>query len=190
MSTRYQADPSHSRFTVQAFATGLLSMFAHSPTFAVRDYAADVMLDPGTFDGARVQLSARADSLQVLDQVRPADRADIEGRMRQEVLQTATFPEVRFDGDRWMAGPIAPNEYRLRIAGQLALHGTVRPREIDATVQIFGDGIRLTGECPLNLSEYGIRPVTALGGAIQLRDQLRVAFDLVCWKDGQKPEGL
>ena len=37
---RYRIDPGRSRFTVQAFATGLLSAFAHSPTFAVRDFRA------------------------------------------------------------------------------------------------------------------------------------------------------
>jgi hypothetical protein len=40
MSTRHQIDAGRSRFTAQAFAGGLLSFFAHSPKFAVRDFAA------------------------------------------------------------------------------------------------------------------------------------------------------
>jgi hypothetical protein len=32
-------------------------------------------------------------------------------------------------------------------------------------------------------TDYGIRPVTALGGAIQLRDQLRLSFDIVAWRE-------
>ncbi len=190
MMTRYPIDPSHSRFTVQAFATGLLSLFAHSPTFAVGDYSGEVVLTAGTFDDARLQVTARADSLTVLDPVRPSDRADIEGRMRQEVLQTPAYPEVRFESERWSASALASDQFRLHIDGQLALRGTVRSQDVEASVHVYGDGIRLAGGCPLWLSAYGIRPVTALGGAIQLKDRLRVAFDLVCWKNGQKPEGV
>ena len=39
MTTRYRFDPSLSRFTVRAFASGLLSFVGHSPTFAVRQFA-------------------------------------------------------------------------------------------------------------------------------------------------------
>ena len=34
-----------------------------------------------------------------------------------------------------------------------------------------------------------MKPVTALGGAIQMNDRLLVAFDLAAWKDGCRPEG-
>ena len=45
MMTRYRLDPGQSRFTVQAFATGMLSFLAHSPTFAVRAFRGDVEID-------------------------------------------------------------------------------------------------------------------------------------------------
>ena len=50
-------------------------------------------------------------------------------------------------------------------------------------------GVRLTGESTLRLSDYRIRPVTALAGAIRLNDELRLVFDLVAWKHGCDPEG-
>jgi hypothetical protein len=37
-TVRYVFDPSVSRFTVQAFATGLLCAFGHNPTIAIRDF--------------------------------------------------------------------------------------------------------------------------------------------------------
>jgi hypothetical protein len=43
---------------------------------------------------------------------------------------------------------------------------------------VYDDGVRLAGASRLLLSEYGIRPVTALGGAIKLKDELKVSFDL------------
>jgi hypothetical protein len=37
MAVHYRLNPGESRFTVQAFASGLLSFLGHSPTFAIRD---------------------------------------------------------------------------------------------------------------------------------------------------------
>ena len=41
---KFQIDPSASRFTVQAFATGLLSSFGHNPTIGMRDYDGEMNL--------------------------------------------------------------------------------------------------------------------------------------------------
>ena len=46
MPARYRLDPAHSRFTVQAFAAGMLSFLGHNPTFAVRDFQGEVRFDP------------------------------------------------------------------------------------------------------------------------------------------------
>jgi polyisoprenoid-binding protein YceI len=185
----YRPEPAHSRFTVQAFAGGLMSFLAHSPTFLVRDFAGEFRLDPDPLAGASLQLTARADSLTLVDRVRPADREEIEGRMRAEVLETRLYPEIRFGSTEISGRPAAAHEYQLRINGRLSLHGATNPLGVDAQLQVYTDGVRLSGEFPLRLSEYGIRPVTALGGAIRLNDTLRVAFDLVAWKEGCRPEG-
>jgi polyisoprenoid-binding protein YceI len=185
----YRFDPGHGRFTVQGFAGGMLSFLAHSPTFAVRGYAGELRLDDGSLRTARLQVTVRADSLELLDRVKPADRADIEGRMRGEVLEVGRYPEIRFEAGDVSSSPAGEGQYRLRINGRLTLHGVTNPVTLDAQLLAYSDGVRLVGESPLPLSEYRIRPVTALGGAIHLNDRLRVAFDLAAWKDGCGPEG-
>jgi polyisoprenoid-binding protein YceI len=184
MTARYRVDPGPSRFTVQGFATGLLSVFAHSPTFAVRNFAGEVEFDDGRFEQGRLVLTARSDSLELVDAVRPADRAEIQGRMRGEVLEVGAFPEIRLESADVSARPVAGNRYRLLINGVLALHGVANRQVLEAEMLAFDDGIRVTGETVVRLSDYHVRPVTALGGAIRLRDELRVAFDLAVWKEG------
>ena len=184
MSAHYRLDPGHGRFTVQAFASGLLSFLGHSPTFAVRDFVGEMRFDPTTPSNVGLELVVRADSLALLDNVRPADRADIEGRMRGEVLETSAYPEIRFRGDEVSAGRVDGSTYRFRLAGKLSLHGVTHPHAVDAEVRLYDDGLRLAGGSQLRPSDYGIRPVTALGGAIRLRDELRVAFDLGAWREG------
>jgi polyisoprenoid-binding protein YceI len=179
MMIRYQFDPNRSQFQVQAFAAGMLSFFAHSPTFAVRDFSGGVQFEGGTVTGMRLRLVVNAGSLELLDRVRPADRAEIETRMRREVLEIATDPEIAFESAEVEAETIARGRSRLRIVGLLALHGVTRPQAAQAELVVYDDGIRLGGESRLLLSGYGIRPVTALGGTIRLKDELKVSFDLV-----------
>jgi polyisoprenoid-binding protein YceI len=163
----------------------MLSFLGHSPTFAVRDFAGDVGWDTATSGMARLQLVAKADSLDLVDNVRSTDREEIVGRMRREVLDTTAYPEIRFEAVEVAASRTAPNQYRLRISGPLSLHGTVHRETVEADLLVCDDGVRLKGEFPLRLSDYRIRPVTALGGAIRLQDQLRLSFDIVAWRSGQ-----
>jgi polyisoprenoid-binding protein YceI len=178
MATRYRLDPARSTFTVQGFATGLLSFFAHSPTFAVRDFAGVLEFAGEAVAGLRLDLTVKADSLELVDRVKAEDRAEIERRMRTEVLETAAYPEIRFQAGAVANERLGPGRYRVRLAGPLALHGVTREHQADAELLIFDDGVRLRGECVLRLSDYRIRPVTALAGAIKLKDDLKVSYDL------------
>jgi polyisoprenoid-binding protein YceI len=174
---RYKIDPSRSRFTVQAFAAGLLSAFAHSPTFAVRGYGGEMHLG-STAQSLELELSVNPGSLELEDRVSDSDRREIEARMRSEVLKISRYREIRFRGQAVRGEAIGQGRYRLAIAGDLTLHGVTRPHQVDAELIVFGDGLRLGGGSTLRMSDYGIRPVTALGGTIKLKDELRLPFDL------------
>lgn len=182
-AARYRIDPGPSRFTVQAFAGGLLSFVAHSPTFAVRDFQGELRWQPESSAEAGLDLAVRATSLDLLDQVRPADRADIEGRLRRDVLAVDAYPDIRYRADAIVTLAAAPPRYRLRLAGELTLRGIRRAHPLEADLEQYSDGVRLAGETALLLSDHGVPPVTALGGAIRLQDRLRLTFDLAAWKE-------
>jgi polyisoprenoid-binding protein YceI len=184
MTPRYRLGPELSQFKVQAFASGMLSFLGHSPTFAVRDFSGAVAFEGGTINGLRLEISVRAESLQLVDQVSAADRTEIEGAMRRDVLETAVYPEIRFVSDEASGAELARGYYRVRVAGRLSLHGVTRPHAVDAEVLLFADGVRMRGEGPLRLSDYRIRPVTALGGTIRLKDELKVSFNLAGLPEG------
>ena len=182
---RYTLDPSPSRFTVQAFAGGMLSGLGHSPTFAIREFSGELLFAPDAPATASFRLSVKAASLAVTDSVSAKDRDDIEGRMRQEVLETSTHPEIVYQSTQIAADKVADGWYRLRLGGELRLHGVKKPHPVDAQLRLAEDQVRVSGQCTLLLSAYRIKQVTALGGLIKLKDELKFDFDLV----GRKQDG-
>jgi polyisoprenoid-binding protein YceI len=178
-AVRYALQASPSRFTVQAFARGALSALGHSPTFAIRSFTGEVSFTGDLQPGSAISLTIRADSLVLTDAVSANDREEIERRMRQEVLETASYPEIVFRSTDISAGTIADAWYRLVIAGTLSLHGTTKAHRLDAQFRLMGDEARLSGEGTLRQSDFRIKRVSALAGMIQLQDELKFSFDLV-----------
>jgi polyisoprenoid-binding protein YceI len=176
---RYLLDASRGQFTVQAFSRGALSALGHSPTFAVRDYTGDVDFSPDAIAGASVSLTIRADSLDLLDAVSQKDRAEIESRMGQEVLESAKHPTIALKSTEISAVKISEGWYRLAITGSLSLHGVTKAQRFDTQFRLMDDEARLTGETKLSQAAYRIKPVTALAGMLHLQDELKIAFDLV-----------
>jgi polyisoprenoid-binding protein YceI len=179
MTARFQFDSSKSRLTVQAFAAGMLSFLGHSPTFAVGEFTGDIQLDPGPPPAARLNLAANAASLALMDKVSSTDRREIETRMRDEVLAVDHHAVILFESADITATPVSSDQFRLRIHGQLTLRGDTKSLDVPGDMYLHGDKLRLTGGIPLSLSAFRIAPITALGGTLRLKDEVRVAFDLL-----------
>lgn len=175
----YRLTSRDSEFRVHAFATGLLSVFAHSPTFAARDFNGIFRVDKENSARMSLELEVKADSLALLDRVPAAHRRDIEGRMRSEALEVFAYPEIRYRAADISFSPDGPGRYRLMINGQLYLHGVTRDHPMEAELRLYTDGLRLMGESTLLMSDYHIKPVKAVGGTIRLKDELRISFELL-----------
>jgi polyisoprenoid-binding protein YceI len=178
----YSIDKGSSRFTVRAFATGMLSSLGHSPTFAIRDFHGDLEFAPESLTAASLRVQVRADSLEVMDDIKSKDRQEIESTMNNSVLETAKFPEISFASTSVAATQLGDSRYQANINGNLTLHGMTRPVTIPTQVTLMGDMLRAGGEFPLLQSNFGIAPVSAAGGTIKLKDELKFSFDIVVRK--------
>lgn len=170
--------PALSRFSVQAFAAGMMSFLGHSPTFVVRDFSGTIGFPRDTAASLQLEMKINAAGLQLMDKVRAADREEIESRMRSEVLEIQAFPEISFAATSVSADSTGQGRYQVVLHGHLSLHGVAAPHWLTAELAVYDDGVRLAGQDRLRMSEYGIRPVTALAGAIRLKDELKLTFDL------------
>jgi polyisoprenoid-binding protein YceI len=102
--------------------------------------------------------------------------------MRKDVLETDRYPEIIFDSANVSADKIAGSMYRARITGDLTLRGVIRNCVINAQVTVGEDILRANGEFPLRQTDFGIKPVSAAGGTIKLKDELKFSFDIVAHK--------
>jgi polyisoprenoid-binding protein YceI len=178
----YLLDNSASRFTVRAFASGMLSVMGHNPAIAIRDFTGEASLDPAAPGKASLRIQIRADSMEVTDEIAGKDRREIESTMKQKVLETSKYPEIVFESTRTSADPVGEGRYKLTINGNLSLHGVTRMLPVTAQVTLNGDMLRAYGDFSIQQSNYGIAPVSVAGGALKLKDELKFTFDIVARK--------
>jgi polyisoprenoid-binding protein YceI len=178
----YVLDKGSSKFTVRAFATGMLSALGHSPTFAIRDFTGEANFDLASPDRASLSLRIRADSLELMDDVKSKDRREMESTMNQSVLESAKYPEIVFTTTSASSTPLSAGRYQVNASGNLSLHGVTRPLVVPAQMAILGDMIRVSGEFPLSQTNFSIQPVSVAGGTLKLKDELKFTFDIVARK--------
>ena len=174
--TQYAIDAKLSRFVVQAFATGFLSMFAHSPKIAIRGLSGDIQFDPDSPADASLRVVVDPVAMSVIDETR--DKVEIERVMRDEVLEVSRFPEIVFESTRVSATKLDDTRYRIDIAGRLSLRGVTRDHALSADAILMGDLLRSNGAFTVLQSDYGIKLVSVGGSAIKVKDELKFTFDL------------
>jgi polyisoprenoid-binding protein YceI len=181
-TVRYAIDPKRSTFTVRALATGLLSSFGHSPTISIPDFSGEIRLNPEAIEQSSIRLVIRSASLTVMDDIREKDRAEINGGMQQEVLESDSYPEIVYECSSFSGSRIGEGQYWGSLNGELSLHGVTRSQPIAIRISLNGDVLRATGDFAVRQSDYEIRPVSAVGGTIKLKDELKFSFDISAQK--------
>lgn len=175
----YAVDAARSRFEVRGTATGMLSAFAHNPTIAIRAFTGEAWFRAQSPEMSSLRLEIDPASLAVTGDVNDKDRREMERAMREEVLETDRYREIRFQSTGAGAARLAEGMYRIKIAGKLTLHGVERDLEIPSTVTVDEDTLRANGEFTIRQTDFRIRLVSAAGGTIKLKDELKLRFDIV-----------
>ena len=182
-TVRYLIDAKRSTFIVRAFATGMLSAFGHSPTIAIQDYQGEVQFTSSNLEEASLRMVIEAASLTVTDDISHKDRQEIERKMHNEVLETGGFPEIVYECPKPSSmQKIADGLYSVMLNGELSLHGVTRNQPVPARVTLKADTLRAAGEFSVRSSDYEIKPVSAAGGTVKLKDELKLSFDVTARK--------
>ena len=169
---------------MHVFATGVLSAFGHNPTMAIRDFSGEAWVEVATLEGSSLRMTIAAASLNVTNDVSEKDRREIERQMFEDVLQVTDYPEIVYACSRVSANQTGEGQYNAELKGELTLHGVTREQVISARVLLGGSTVTAFGDFTLNQSDYGIKLVSALGGALKVKDEVKCSFNIVAQKQG------
>ncbi|MBS0344741.1 MAG: YceI family protein [Proteobacteria bacterium] len=105
--------------------------------------------------------------------------SDIEGtrtNMQDKVLEVQQFPHafirVRGASASALAAGTAP------AAVTVTLHGTDRTLNVPLVLTMTPDGLTTRGALELKQTDFGITPLSILGGAVQVKNEVEVRFDI------------
>jgi len=165
----HKLGPENSKLIVRAYREGAAAKLGHDLVIEVTSWQG--VLEIGE-DGAATsaELTADSRSLEVREGVGGAkalsdkDRADIKGSIDKKILQGSQISfrstDIRTSGD---------GSYSVR--GDLELVGTTRP--ITFLVSLDAGG-HATASAQVTQSEWGIKPFSAMLGALKVRDTVDV----------------
>jgi polyisoprenoid-binding protein YceI len=163
--------PDNGSLNVKTYRAGMAQKAGHDLVIDVTSWNATVTIDDNS--QCTVELTADPKSLRVIDGTGGAkalsdkDREDIKNNIDKKVLkgQAITFRSsgLTLNG----AGTVPVN-------GEVEMGGNTRP--VNFQLDVAADG-QVKGTVPLVQSEWGIKPYTALMGALKVRDDVEVVLD-------------
>jgi polyisoprenoid-binding protein YceI len=168
---RYRLGPDNATLAVRTARAGAAAKAGHDLLIHVTAWEATLVVadDP---DASSMELTADAASLRVqegtggIQALGDEDIASIHQTIDEEVLgrQEISFRStgVEADGDR------------LRACGDLTIVGNTQPIEFDL---VSGDGGEVSGSAVVTQTAFGMKPYSALFGALKVKDEVEVMLE-------------
>jgi len=178
-AARYLIDTNQSCLLVHVTAGGLLSSFGHNPTLVVRDFDGEVTFWPNQIARSALDFRVNCDSLTVAGSVSDQDRKEIEQKTRLEVLESDKYPQVIFFSEQISAEPVNDIQYKIKIIGNLSLHGVTHRISIDTLIALESSTLKAQGQLWLRQSDFNIKLISALGGMLKVRDQIEIEYTII-----------
>lgn len=175
---RYEIDKTTSTFMVKASRGGLAWFKGHSHYLAVRDYSGQATLDLASVSPASLTMTIAADSLEETGANFTQRQKDIIDRELDEiVLESAKYPTITFTSTD-VKGNLRDGKFKVKIAGDITLHGVTKRIVIPATVTANADTLNAKGEFTLNRSDFRVKATSAFNGLVRVKDKLKFTFDI------------
>jgi polyisoprenoid-binding protein YceI len=146
---------------------------AHDLILSPSQWSGTMNVDADNPAASSASLSIDARSIQILEAVggmkslSDKDRRDIGKNIDEKVLDTSKFPTLTFESTS-----VSGSEPNFNVAGNMTIKGTTRPVNVALNV----NGSQVSARTSISQKDFGIKPFSAMMGAIKLRDD--VEFEL------------
>ena len=179
-SQRYRLDSSQSKFIAHALRGGLLWFKGHDHLVAIREFAGEAQLTPDSISPASLEITAKAASMVETNSVfTDQQKQIIDKELREIVLQPDQYPDITFRSTSVTGKAAGANQYDLKIAGDLTLHGATRQITIPTKVTVTGNDLRAQGEFSVNRDDFKVKATSAAHGLVRVRNKITFTFDIV-----------
>lgn len=177
----YTIVPAESSFWVFVGKAGLFSALAHDHEIGVKSFSGRIVVPEAGASGGALELDIEAKSLAVLDKkVSEEDRKKIFDAMHNDVLESSKHQKITFKsvsvGDLKQTGN---DSYSFTLSGDLTLHGVTKRIAVPVALMITPEQLRAAGKYTLKQTDYGIKPYSAAGGTIKVKNEVVVNFNIV-----------
>ncbi|NOX68316.1 MAG: YceI family protein [Gammaproteobacteria bacterium] len=186
----YSIDATTSLIRVFAYRAGSMSRMGHDHVIAsraIRGFALNTPIPDKQGAVVQADLYMPLFSMTVDEESLRAEagfKTDVSERARSGTrsnmlasLDAAAYPHVivHIEGTLDKQTLVA-TEVPLRVT--VTLHGVTSTIEVLALVSVDADDLQAEGRFSLQQSDFGIKPHSALGGALAVRDELDIAFQI------------
>jgi polyisoprenoid-binding protein YceI len=182
----YRIDSAQSAVLIFLERRGPLSVLAHDHVLVVGELAGRLEADREHLAATTLRLSVPVAELRVdppqereragmSSSLSDEDRASVRGNLLSPAqLDAERYPQVSAD----LAG-VSGELPHPTLALHLHIRGIERTIPVPVDVKWGPEQLRVRGELALLQSDFGIRPYSTLLGAIAVKDQVRIRFDIV-----------
>ncbi len=175
----YQVDAKKSRLIIETETTGLSAMFAHDHKIGVRDFTGQATFTRDNAKGASLTFTVQASSLYLLGENDIGARQSIESALREDVLETAKYPQIVFKSRSVTTERRGDGTYDVRITGDLKLHGVTKQIVVPTRVSLENDTLHAIGVVELRQTDFKITPFSFVNGSVGIRDVVTLSFDII-----------
>lgn len=183
----YAVDASRTLVTAYVYRGGALARMGHDHVIASRDVAGFVLLGPNERGARRIEADLYAplaamtvdeDALRAeagfTTEPSASDREGTRGNMLKS-LEAGDYPFVRISLRTAMRLEMPHSG---DVDASISLHGVTRLVSVPVTVRVGSRSLAATGSFTLRQTEFGVTPFSVLGGALAVKDEVDLRFEL------------
>lgn len=173
-----RVDAARSSIVIEVHRAGPLARLGHDHVVASHDVGGYVLVTEGVADlyipleRLTVDETALRQEAGLDTRPSPEDIAGTRRNMLNRTLDAGHFPHALVHITRATAD--SPD---LNVA--ITLHGMTRLYEVPARIKAVAGGLIIDGRMSLKQTDFGITPLSVLGGALQVQDGLDLRFHIL-----------
>ena len=192
----YDVSPGDSLLTILAFRGGALAKAGHNHVIASHDirgsfYVPDDVLRSTfelhipvaqlTIDEPGLRAREGADfPVDVPESAKEGTRKNMLG---EALLSAAQYPQVTLVSQQIAPGPMGSS---VLANVQVIVRGQAHTVVVPVAYSLAGNELVASGDLTIKQTDLGLKPFSAMLGALQVQDELRVRFRIVAWESSTR----